>query len=280
MDGYEKRGYLDSEFRLFHLTDTNLKDLDYHYHDFDKIMIFIKGNVTYMIDGTSYELKPYDIVLVNHNDIHKPTVDNSVPYERIIVYIAPGFLKNHSTPQYDLNHCFEQAKQEHSNVFRVHADAKHSLLQIIKELESSFLDYAYAHELRSQLLFLEFMIRLNRAALSHHLEYLTTPPGSGKMLQLMAYINTHLTSDMNVDDLAARFYISKYHMMRLFKAETGYTIGKYITHKRLLYAREEIAEGIPVTQACFNCGFRDYSAFSRAYKTLFGAPPRSAKPHI
>ena len=29
MGSYEKRGYLNSEFRLFHLTDTRLEKLDF-----------------------------------------------------------------------------------------------------------------------------------------------------------------------------------------------------------------------------------------------------------
>ena len=33
MEQYEKKGYLNSEFRLFHLTDQDTKEIDYHYHD-------------------------------------------------------------------------------------------------------------------------------------------------------------------------------------------------------------------------------------------------------
>ena len=54
MDQYSKKGYLNSEFRLFHLTDQETQEVDYHYHDFDKITIFIKGSVTYMsLDPTT-----------------------------------------------------------------------------------------------------------------------------------------------------------------------------------------------------------------------------------
>ena len=101
MEQYEKKGYLNSEFRLFHLTDQETKEVDYHYHDFDKITIFIRGKVNYMIEGRSYDLKPYDIVLVKQGDIHRLTVDNSCPYERIIVYISPNFMNAYQTDNYD-----------------------------------------------------------------------------------------------------------------------------------------------------------------------------------
>ena len=91
----------------------------------------------------------------------------------------------------------------------------------------------------------------------------------------MHYINGHLTDHLDIDTLAGIFYISKYYMMRLFKAETGYTIGSYITYRRLLFARELILDGMPITEACFASGFRDYSTFSRAYKSEFSEAPRS-----
>ena len=108
MEQYEKKGYLNSEFRLFHLTDQDTKEIDYHYHDFDKITIFTRGKVNYMIEGRSYDLKPYDIVLVKQGDIHKLTVDNSCPYERIIVYISPNFMNAYQTESYDLSYCFKK----------------------------------------------------------------------------------------------------------------------------------------------------------------------------
>ena len=113
MENYTKKGYLNSEFRLFHLTDRETKEVAYHYHDFDKITIVIKGKVSYMIEGKSYELQPYDIVLVRHNDIHRLSVDNSEVYERIIVYISPNFMDAYQTDSYDLSYCFHKAELEH-----------------------------------------------------------------------------------------------------------------------------------------------------------------------
>ena len=34
-----KRGYLNEGFRLFRLKDSRAQQLDYHYHEFDKISI-------------------------------------------------------------------------------------------------------------------------------------------------------------------------------------------------------------------------------------------------
>lgn len=274
MDQYIKKGYLNSEFRLFHLTDKETKEVEYHYHDFDKITIFMKGHVTYTIEGKSYDLKPYDIVLVKHNDIHRLTVDNSTLYERIIVYISPNFMNAYQTDSYDLNYCFEKAEEEHSNVLRITSLEKSSLLRSISRLEASFSDDGYAADLYRQIIFLEFMIHLNRAARKDHLKYIDTDSCNTKIQDILGYINENLREDLSIDSIADQFYISKYYMMRLFKQETGYTLGQYISQKRLLLAKELLLSGEPVTKACFDCGFKDYSTFSRAYKRLFGESSR------
>ena len=111
---YGKRGYLNSDFRIFHLKDQLANEFEFHYHEFHKITIFLKGNVRYYIEGTCYELEPYDIVLVNRNDIHRVETDASVPYERIIVYISPEFMETYRTDEYDLSDCFLRAKTKHT----------------------------------------------------------------------------------------------------------------------------------------------------------------------
>ena len=243
MGGYNKRGYLNSDFKIFHLTDQISTEFEFHYHEFHKITIFISGNVQYFVEGKTYPLEPYDIVLVNRNDIHRVQVDPSLPYERIIVYISPGFIDAYRTDDYDLSYCFEKAKKEHSNVLRIHSLEKSSLFKITNRLERSFSDTEYAGSLYRQILFLEFMIHLNRAAIKNRVEFLDTSLYNPKIVDLIQYINQHLTESLDVDFLSSRVYLSKYYMMRLFKAETGYTIGNYITYRRLLLARTLILDG-------------------------------------
>lgn len=274
METYEKKGYLNSEFKLFHLTDKETHEIKTHYHDFNKITIFIKGKVSYMIEGKSYELKPYDIVLVRHNDMHQLSVDNREIYERIIVYISPNFMNAYKTDSYDLNFCFQKAKEEQSNVLRIPSLEKSSLFHSIVRLEKSFADEGYAAELYRQVLFLEFMVHLNRAALKNHLEFIDTENNHSKVSEILQYINDHLTDELGIDRIADNFFVSKYYMMRQFKQETGYTMGNYISRKRLLLAKELILSGIPSSQACFDCGYKDYSTFSRAYKRFFSESPR------
>ncbi len=273
---FEKAGYLNHDFKIFHLIDRQRKEFEFHYHDFNKIIIFISGNINYTIEGKSYELQPYDILLVNAGEIHRPSVLDNSAYERIIIYVSPQFLSTFSEEECDLNYCFNRAKQEHSNVLRIYSMEKSKLYQVCQELEHSFSDQAFGKELYQKILFLEFMIQLNRTAILNHINYLDSLKDNTKLVQILDYINEHLGEELSIDSLSARFYLSRYYLMHFFKEETGYTIGNYITEKRLLLAKNLVQNGCSITEACFQSGFKNYSTFSRAFKKAFNTIPKNA----
>lgn len=276
-DFYDKRGYLDSDLRLFHLTDIGRQEFEFHYHDFDKILIFLSGNVTYLIEGRSYELQPYDIVFVRHNEIHRPLIDMAVPYERIIAYLDPHFLSGQQEEDFNLSDCFQVLSDQHTHLLRMENPGKRSLSEAVKRLKAACTDTGYASRLYRKVLFLEFMILLNRAARSQKLNYPDTSLANQKILDVMDYINQNLAKPLDIDTIAGHFFFSRYHLMRLFKKETGYTLGRYITSKRLLAARELMKQDLSATEICYLCGFSNYSAFSRAYRSEFGESPRDTR---
>ena len=77
--------------------------------------------------------------------------------------------------------------------------------------------------------------------------------------------------------LAERVFLSKYHFMRLFKAQTGVTVHTYVRQKRLVNAARLIREGTPAAKAAADSGFTDYSAFHRAFRESFGMSPGKLK---
>jgi len=274
MDEYRKIGYLHDNFRIFHLSDTAQREFTYHYHDFNKILILLKGDVTYTVEGRSYDLQPNDIVFVKAGEVHKPVINSDAPYERIVIYVSPDYLDSHQKGNADLNTCFKRAHEEQSHVLRMKAFSNSRPNSCIKQLEASLQDKDFANELYHEILFLEFMIELNRAALCDAITYLNNTSSNQTILAIIEYLNLHLTEDICIDTLAEQFFLSRYYLMHSFKEETGYTIGNYLTTKRLLLAKDLIASGKPITEVCYACGYKNYSTFSRAYKKNFGKAPR------
>lgn len=268
-----KSGYLLEKFRLFHLKDSEPKEYEYHYHDFHKLIWFISGSVEYHIEGKSYKLESHDILLVNKGEIHRPFVDASVPYERYVFYISDDFLLDHSEQGSDLTVCFELTRKEHSNVIRLSPSDSRILFETVKLLEETENEENYAKEMYSRILFLKLLIELNRNCISNHEVFHKTARYDKKVVEMIHYINEHLAENLSIEALSADFYLSKYHMMRKFKEETGYSMHQYILEKRILAARNLILAGMAANAASIECGFKDYSTFSRAYKKLLGHLP-------
>ena len=274
-----RQGYLSGDYRLFHLTDSGPRDFDPHYHDFCKILILISGSVDYIVEGRTYEPEPGDLVLVNRGEIHCPHVKDGQPYERVILYLSPAFLQEYSLSD-PLDQCFRTAQYRHSSVIRPGGEDRTGLLSLLQTLERA-LDRPgeFAGPLYARILLLEFLIFLNRAALDAQTAYVHTGAMDYRVSGLISYINGHLGEELSIGLLAGECCLSPYHMMRLFRQETGCTIGNYINQKRLAFARELILSGREnATSACYAAGFSNYSTFLRAYKRQFGSTPRKSRP--
>ena len=272
MDGtFEKRGYLLEDFRLFHLKDDRGTKVDYHYHEFCKLVLLLSGSGSYIVEGRRYTLKSGDIVLVGSRCVHKPEFEEGISYERIILYISPALLAANSTERFSLESVFSGAR---GHVLRPSEEARRRFRSLAEELEGEMADDSGEGEILSRCTLLRLLIEIDREARRTEAEMpKPTAPQDEKILAILRYMESHLDEDISIDDLAARFYISKYHMMRKFREETGTSIHNYLSDKRLLSARDMIREGVSATDACFRCGFRSYSAFSRAYGKFFGETP-------
>ena len=277
ISNYKKSGYLHSDYRLFHLKDTALRTFDFHYHDFHKILIFLKGNADYIIEGRQYDLQPFDILLIPAGEIHKPIVHDNAPYERIIFYISPDFFTENSTEDTNLFSCFETAINRDSNLIRLKGNesvytAESSLITFINQLSkltlSSDVQFGapplFGADLHIRLKVLEFLILLNRTTLAAEADFSNPVTRHPAVLSIMEYINNHIAEDLSIDTIADAMFLNRSYIMHLFKAETGYTIGQYITKKRLFLTNQYRSQGLSLTESCYKSGFRNYSAYYHA----------------
>ncbi len=267
--GYEKRGYLLDDFRLFHLKDKNGTNVDYHYHEFCKLLMLRSGSGGYIVDGQRYSLEAGDIVLIGSGCVHRPEFEHGSLYERVIIYISPQFLQEQSTAECQLEEIFNG---ENGHV--LHLRKPDALWALSDALEQELEKDEYGRVILSNGLLLRLLIEIART-IRHPETIFTKPlvPTHSRILDILRYIDAHLAEDLKIDTLAEEFYISKYHMMRLFKQETGHSIHGYLQERRLLHARDLIRQGVSATDSCFQSGFRSYSSFTRAYAKHFGTTP-------
>lgn len=275
--GYRQRGYLREDYRIFHLRDALGREVDSHYHEFHKLVFFRSGHVSYAVDGRSSELQDGDIVLVPMGSVHRVTADPDAVYERVIVYLSPDFIRRVSTPDCPLDRCFTASREAGRHVLRPERETLRLLWRIMERLEDCTRSTQFGAALLGDSLMTELLIELARPVLAQGDRLAPVQNADSKAIEILHYLDDHLAESISIDALAERFFLSKYHMMRLFRTETGFTIHAYLTEKRLLAAREMIFAGKSAADACYDCGYRDYSAFSRAFKKQFGFSPRGGR---
>lgn len=276
-----KVGYLNDNFKIFHIRDKKDIKFEYHHHDFSKIVILIDGDLTYYIEGKAYILKPWDILFVNKNEIHKPVVNPNKYYERIVIWLNPDFMAKYAQGNNDLLKCFEVAIKNNYNLLRLNMKSIEVIKNLIQDIQNCNNSNEFGSEILKESLFVQLMVLMNRLFLNsdknrdiEDIQYDKTIEG------VLNYINSNLENDLSIDTIASEFFISKYYLMRKFKNQIGSSIHNYVVQKRLILARSLISDGLSMSSVCSRCGFNDYSSFVRAFKKVYGVSPSNYIPTI
>ena len=236
-------------------------------------MLLLSGRVEYAVEGSSYDLRPWDILLVKHHAIHKAMIDKSEPYERIILYLDGGYY-DQLLPEARLTGCFDEADRRGEYRLVPDEEQKRELKETLRAFERAQKDGRFGAQTMCDTYIVQLLVQIGRISPEPEPEEKRYDP---KIRETLSYINEHLGEELSVGELAERVYLSRYHFMRLFKAQTGETVHAYIRQKRLLYAARLIREGEPANRAASEAGFTDYSAFYRAFRQSFGVSPGALK---
>ena len=288
MNGDIKReGYLEEHHRYFHLKDTAGQELDFHFHEFNKIVILISGRVDYAVENELCPLNPGDILLVRHHTIHRANIDRTVPYERIIIYLNESYFAS-AVRDTNLTVCFEAADREGRRLITPDEDRREEILNLCKNYErysgaNKHMSIASGYALNSEsarsaireLLICQLLILLGDSVM--RIDSAVSRHRGGLPEEILSKINENLSGELSVNSLAASVFMSRSHFMRLFHEATGTTVHAYIRQRRLLNAARLIREGTASAEAAKISGFEDYSSFYRAFVKMFGISPSAIK---
>lgn len=271
---YLTRQYmLSTDYELYHYLNDDIESVSIHHHDFYEIYFFISGNVTYLIEGIAYYLKPGNLVLINSKELHQAIINSKEGiYERIVLWISRTLLKKLSNEEMDLSLCFESAKKK--NVLSVDFEQQKNIRFILNKLVSLENYKGTGYELLYKAYMTELMVHINNLAFNEDIDLSVDIKKSNLIDGIIEYINNHVEEDITINEIAEQFYLSKFHLSREFKKYTGTTIHRYIVQKKLIEAKELILKEIPITVVYKQCGFGDYSNFFRAFKNEYGITPK------
>ena len=92
--------------------------------------------------------------------------------------------------------------------------------------------------------------------------------------QVMDFLSVHYPSDIRISDLADQFHFSADYLSRLMRRHSGVSPKAYLQQLRLRQAMDLLHHtDSPIEEIAAACGYRDPSAFFRAFKQATGESP-------
>lgn len=273
----KRQHMLSRDYEIYYYSDNDFQNVDSHIHKYYEVYFFLEGNVSLLIRDKMHKLCQGDVVILPPGIPHKAVIhDHSKPYSRFVFWMSVEYyqrLKEKSDDYYYIIQCAVEKKQYvyHNDVVQF-SSIQSKIFHLIEEINSD----RFAKESKIFIGICDLILHLNRMA------YEKNHPRKRKEDQdlyhnILQYIDDYMEQDLSLENLAGKFYVSKYHIAHIFKENTGISIHQYIMKKRLAACQDAILSDISISKAYLMFGFKDYSSFFRAFKKEFGISPKEFK---
>jgi len=98
------------------------------------------------------------------------------------------------------------------------------------------------------------------------------------LTKAIQFIESNLTSEITLDDVANHVYASSAHYQRVFSLTTGITIGDYIRNRRLSLAGQDlILSKNKIIDVAMKYQYDSQESFTKAFTRFHGITPHSAR---
>jgi len=95
-----------------------------------------------------------------------------------------------------------------------------------------------------------------------------------QVAEVKAYVDGHLNERLTAEDMALQWGISLYKLRVGFVRLYHQSFADYLKAKRMERAKELLSTGNKINfEIALDCGYRDESAFVRAFRKWFGQTP-------
>lgn len=274
-------GDLNPRF-LFSCTVKRTEDEEnYHFHDFVELVVILKGEGIFFIDGKTYPVREGNLLILNPGVYHKSLVCREASCPATECYLAfsgvefcncvPGTLPLFA----DGRRIIQMPDKMRQEVFRLCAAVEREGAQF--RPGRYFMLKAYL---------IQILCLIAREQQAEKDQKRKTREGSQQYVfksaskkyvveRIMEYMENHYREKISLDQIAANMYLSPYYISRIFKSETGDTPINYLISLRMEHARDlmDAAPEIPIQSVAAAVGYEDAYHFSKQFKKYFGLSP-------
>lgn len=246
-------------------THPKTEEFLLHNHTGYEILFVFKGNVLQLVEGNTYNVSKNDMIIVRNDEFHQ-LFPKDEEYERIVIGIDKSFFEENGIEK--SVSIFEERKSGEGNLITSKETVSSGIYDCVLKIDEYIKEEAPESIINGAIT--EFLYRLSKINKSSSPQKRTD-----KLIkEIIDYISESFNSIESIDEIAEKFYISKAYLCRKFKKETGFTLNKYITNKKMLYVKERYKNGESLTKLANDAGFSSYAGFYKAYTKETGKSPK------
>jgi len=277
---FDARQYmLRSDFEAFYYSDEDLRTVAPHQHDFYEFLFFMEGDVSYRIGETTYRLTPGDLLIVPSGTPHHPVFGGTGRYRRVVLWLTAAFVR--SLPRGEelaAALALEDDAGGQGRLYRFRSAEGEAIAECAMAIADEFSYERPYGDTMTNLLVTRLLILISRMAPAAQRGGSSDSASQQLVRNVVDFIDENLRQDLTLDYIADHFFISKFHLSRVFRRYMGVTPHSYISQRRLFRARQLLYDGQHPSEVYRLCGYGDYSVFYRAFRERYGVSPRQILP--
>lgn len=246
-----------------------------HYDTRLTLAYFKNGSGCIKIEGITHEISDGDIFIVGYDELHSTHLDNDKYAERLILYVDERILDNFPCEKDDFFGVFHHRKRGVGNKF----DAECVRTLGIDKLFEKVMEYTIQGDGKDITVAICKIVELLEKLNSNMMAEAKNEDiiQNTVISDVIKYISNHFTENISCEVIADEFHMSKCHLMRIFKKAVGLSLWDYVISRRILFFNELVINGESLNDACYKCGFSNYSNFYRLYKKHMNISPNEFK---
>lgn len=256
---------VEFHLQLNHNETWNMSRL--HFHDHFELMLPLTSPGNIFVNDQVYPLHRGTLYLIGENTLHR-TITTGF-HARYVLHISRKALSELSTPQTD----FTQLTRDAFRRATLNGDQMTEMIELFQALERNKNDGSFGSDVNQTVALLNLLIQVAPTLNASTAGEPIRNKDFQRVAPILEYIRENLAEPLNLDQIAAKFYISKHYLCRIFKSATGFSVMEYIIYSRILKARHLLQSGVSVQQAGELSGFSDNSHFIRTFGHLTGTSP-------
>lgn len=236
------------------------EEIPQHFHMGWAFLLVKNGELTYTVEGTTYNIKPVSLIISRPGAVHMLQVKKPITYERSSIVVSEDFLD-------------KEILQKLPQELQVLDVSNNPMILNIYERAQFYLSNLPDKQIESMLRSLanELLMQIYIATRTSF-----EPPKHKRepfIAQILTYINNHIHEPLTVEQISNAMSISYGYLHQFFSKHMNMSIKKYVTLQKLLMVQKALANDVNPTEACRQYGFRSYSTFYRNYQRVFGIRP-------